>query len=165
MPCILCGNSRTERWMEKAGYTIVRCAACGLGWVDPPPAPDVLAQEYQSFYAGFFPTKGAEPKQAGLPELDGCTRVRAARPGASVLATCSVDGTDMPVLAIQPVEKGRSAVFTGDTTRKWQQGPRALDQETPFLRFWGQMVRWAAGRTGPVEAAAGITASTDKGYY
>ena len=48
--------------------------------------------------------------------------------------------------------EGRSAVFCGDTTRKWQQGPRALDQESPFLQFWGQMIRWAAGRASDVEA-------------
>ena len=71
----------------------------------------------------------------------------------------------MPVLAVQPVDKGRTAVFCGDTTWKWQQGPRALDQESPFLRFWGQMVRFLAGRSNPVEAKASITASTDKGFY
>ena len=72
---------------------------------------------------------------------------------------------DMPVLAVQPVDKGRTAVFCGDTTWKWQQGPRALDQESPFLRFWGQMIRFLAGRSQSVEAKASITASTDKGFY
>ena len=36
---------------------------------------------------GFFPTRQGEPKTAGLPPLDGCTRVEGARPGATVLAT------------------------------------------------------------------------------
>ena len=71
----------------------------------------------------------------------------------------------MPVLAVQPAGKGRMAVFTSDTTRNWQQVPRALDQESPFLRFWGQMVRWLANRTEEVKAEAGITARTDKAYY
>jgi hypothetical protein len=96
--------------------------------------------------------------------LDGGTRVGAAKPGASVLATCPLEN-DMPVLAVQPVEKGRTAVFVGDTTRKWQQGPRAMDQESPYLRFWGQLVRYLAGRTSEVDAKAGVTGSTDKGYY
>ena len=61
--------------------------------------------------------------------------------------------------------QGRTAVFCGDTTRNWQQGPRALDQESPFLRFWGQMVRWLAGRSAAVAAGAGITADTDKALY
>ena len=43
------------------------------------------------------------------------------------------------MLAVQPAGKGRTAVFTGDTTRNWQQVPRALDLESPFLRFWGQL--------------------------
>ena len=52
----------------------------------------------------------------------------------------------MPVLAVQPTGRGRTAVFTGDTTRNWQQVSQSLDRESPFLRFWGQMVRWLANR-------------------
>ncbi len=114
--------------------------------------------------AEFFPTAQGEAQVPGLPPLNGCTRVEGARPGATVLATCPIEN-DMPVLAIQPLEKGRTAVFVGDTTRNWQQGPRAMDKESPFLRFWGQMVRWAAGRTEEVQTEASIVGSTDKGYY
>lgn len=114
--------------------------------------------------ADFFPTTSGPARTPGLPTLDGATRVQAARPGATVLATCPAAG-DMPVLALQPVDKGRTAVFVGDTTRKWQQGPRALDQQSPYLRFWGQLVRFLAGRTGEMEAKAGIAGSTDKGHY
>jgi len=115
--------------------------------------------------AGFFPTRGGPPKDAGLPELDGCTRIQSARPGATVLAVHPSEANPMPVLAVQPLDKGRTAVFCGDTTRKWQQGPRALDQESPFLRFWGQMVRWLAGRAAAVEAKASVASSTDKASY
>ena len=76
-----------------------------------------------------------------------------------MLATLSSESGSMPVLAVQPVDNGRTAVFTGDTTRKWQQGPRAMDQDSPFLRFWGQMVRWLAGRSEAVEAKSGVVAS------
>jgi uncharacterized membrane protein len=115
--------------------------------------------------ADFFGTEAGEPKTPGLPSLLGCTRVEAVQPGAAVLATCPVDPRTPPVLAVQPVDQGRTAVFTGDTTRRWQQGPRALGQDSPFLRFWGQMVRWLAGRTGTVETTAGVVGSTDKAYY
>lgn len=118
--------------------------------------------------AEFFPTTTGEAKKSGMPDLDGCTRVLGARPSATVLATCPLEITaqgEMPVLAIQPVDEGRSAVFCGDTTRKWQQGPAALDQDSPFLQFWGQLIRWAAGRTTEVEAEACVVSSTDKGYY
>jgi hypothetical protein len=102
---------------------------------------------------------------AGLPPLDGCTRVEAARPDATVLATFPTEKAPMPIVAVKPLDKGRTAVFCGDTTRKWQQGPRALDQESPYLRFWGQMVRWLAGRSTSVETGAGVVASTDKAYF
>jgi hypothetical protein len=115
--------------------------------------------------AGFFPTRQGDAKQPGLPPLDGCTRVEAARPGASVLAILPAAGSEMTVLAVQPVDRGRSAVFVADTTRKWQQGPRALDQDSPFLRFWGQMVRWLAGRAETLAVQAGIDASADKTVY
>lgn len=115
--------------------------------------------------SGFFPSQQGKQKVIGLPPLDGCTRVEGVRPGASVLATQSADTSSMPILAIQPVGKGRSVVFTGDTTRKWQQGPGAMDRESPFARFWGQMVRFLAGRTETVEAKSGIEVNLEKGYY
>jgi uncharacterized membrane protein len=113
----------------------------------------------------FFPTPGTPAQAAGLPPLDGCVRVQGARPGALVLAVHPGEGGKMPVLAVQPAGKGRTAIFTSDTTRNWQQVPRALDQESPFLRFWGQMIRWLANRTTEMKAEAGITARTDKAYY
>jgi hypothetical protein len=113
----------------------------------------------------FFPTRQGGPASPGLPPLDGCTRVERARPGASVLATLPAAAGSMPVLAVQPLDRGRVAVFTGDTTRNWQQGPRALDRQSPFLRFWGQMVRWLAGRAESVEARASVVAETDKAGY
>jgi len=71
----------------------------------------------------------------------------------------------MPVLAVQPVDNGRTAIFCGDTTRNWQQGPRAQGQDSPFLQFWGQMVRWLSGRSEAVEPGASIAGETDKAYY
>ena len=111
----------------------------------------------------FFPSEQGPARIEGLPTLDGCTRVQGRRPGATVLA---MDPTGaMPVLSVQPVDRGRTAVFCGDTTRQWQQGPRALDQESPFLRFWGQMVRWLSGRDASVDVEAGIVATTERTYY
>lgn len=131
----------------------------------PTLTPEGARSPIFSGIAGFFPTQNAAAKMAGLPPLDGCTRVGAARPGATVLATYPAGSGPMPVLATQRVDKGRTAVFCGDTTRKWQQGPKALDRESPFLRFWGQLVRYMAGRDVAVSAGASILASTDKAYY
>lgn len=147
----------------------VRLGGRDVGQVDdaflPILTPEAAVHPIFANIGSFFPTKNLGPKTAGLPPLDGCTRVEAARPGATVLATHAAGGAEMPVLAVQPVGKGRTCVFTGDTTRKWQQGPRAMDQESPFLQFWGQTVRWLAGRSQNVESQASVVAATDKGYY
>jgi hypothetical protein len=113
----------------------------------------------------FFPTRQGDAKMAGLPPLDGCTRVEGARPGATVLATLSAETGAMPVLAVEPLDRGRTAVFAADTTRKWQQGESAVERESPFVRFWGQMVRWLAGRAETVKAQASVAAATDKAAY
>lgn len=130
----------------------------------PTLTPDGTHHPILANIADFFPSTQGPAKIAGLPPLSGYTRVRQA-PGGTVLARLSAQPDSMPVLAVQPVGDGRTAVFCGDTTRKWQQGPRAAGQQSPFLRFWGQMVRWLAGRTVAVEAQAGIAASTDKAAY
>ncbi len=127
--------------------------------------PDGIHHPIFANIDGFFPTPQGPPKTGGLPPLDGCTHVGPARPGATVLATAPAAAAKMPVLVVQPLDHGRTAVFAGDTTRKWQQGPRALNQDSPFLRFWGQTVRWLAGRNANVETQAGIVASADKVYY
>jgi len=131
----------------------------------PTLTPDGLRHPIFANIGGFFPTQQGEPKTPGLPPLDGCTRVQSLRPGATALAMLGRQPEAMPVLAVQPLDKGRTAVFCGDTTRKWQQGPRANEQESPYARFWGQMVRWLAGRSAEVETAAAVVANTDKAYY
>ena len=127
--------------------------------------PDGLRHPILAGIGDFFPTRQGEAKIPGLPPLDGCTRVEGARSGATVLATLPLEAGGMPVLAVEPLDRGHTAVFTADTTRKWQQGPRALGRESPFVRFWGQMVRWLAGRTETVEAQASVVAATDKAAY
>jgi uncharacterized membrane protein len=111
----------------------------------------------------FFPSAEAAAAVAGLPPLEGCVKVVRARPGASVLAV-HPEQTRMPVFAVQPVEKGRTAVFTADTTRNWQQVLRALDRDSPFVRFWGQSVRWLAGRSDEMKGA-GVSVRTDRAAY
>jgi uncharacterized membrane protein len=127
--------------------------------------PDGVRHPIFANIAGFFPTAQGPPKLPGLSALDGCTRVAGPRPGATVLATGPAGFENMPVLAVQPVDRGRTAVFTGDTTRKWQQASRVLERDSPFLQFWGQMVRWLAGRKEAVETRAGVELSADKAYY
>ena len=138
----------------------------------PKLTPDGTASTVFANIADFFPSSLGPATKEGLPMLAGCTKILSLRPGATVLATCPgskvlVSGgeVDMPVLATLPVGEGRTAVFTGDTTRRWQQGPRAMNQDTPFMQFWGQFVRYMGGREGAVLREAGVSASVDKAYY
>lgn len=108
----------------------------------------------------FFPSASRSETREGMPPLDGCTNVLAAGPMKLLN-----DDREMPVLAVQPVGEGRTVVFTADTTRKWEQGPKALHRDTPFMQFWGQMVRYLAGRGGAVRREAGVNAMIDKAYY
>jgi uncharacterized membrane protein len=139
----------------------------------PKLTPEGTSSNIFANISAFFPsTLGAASKE-GLPMLAGCTRIQTANPAATIFATCpnvrvpSPGGgeIDMPVLAAQPVDQGRTVVFTGDTTRRWQQVPRALNQDTPFMQFWGQLIRYVAGREGAVVREAGVSASVDKAYY
>ncbi len=98
--------------------------------------------------AGFFPTRGGSAKEAGLPDLDGCTRVEASAARGHRAGGPS-HRTQPDAGARRPAASTRGAPPSSAATRRasGSKGPRALDQESPFLRFWGQMVRWLAGRT------------------
>lgn len=97
----------------------------------------------------FFIYRGQEARKE-LPVLKGCNRVAAVKPGAAVLAqhpTAKLAGRPAPVLAVQEFDgEGRSAVFTGDTTYQWDLYFKVIDRESPYVKFWGQMVRYLAGK-------------------
>lgn len=117
---------------------------------------------------GFFASEAEDDLDEVLPPLGGCVKVGGTKPSAAVLLVhpdLTVDGAPMAVLAVHRFGKGRAAALTIDTTRNWHQVLRALDRDTPFLRFWGQTIRWLAGRTETVETEAGVSCTTDKAYY
>lgn len=92
---------------------------------------------------------GTQPATKQLPTLRGNVVVPRAKSGASVLlvhgARPGPDGKPQIVLAVQRYGEGRSAAFTADTTYLWYLPLRALGQDSPYNRFWGQLVRWLAG--------------------
>ncbi|MCL2646458.1 MAG: glutamine amidotransferase [Phycisphaerales bacterium] len=101
--------------------------------------------------------KGGGPSQQ-MPELDGCVALAAPKPGAVVLAvhpTDKINGALATVLAVQQFGQGRTAAFAADTTWHWNLFLRAMEKDSPYNRFWGQMVRWLAShedlqkKTGP----------------
>jgi uncharacterized membrane protein len=84
-----------------------------------------------------------------LPPLRGNVVVPKAKSGAQTLliheGKPGPDGQPQIVLATQRYGEGRSAVCTVDTTYLWYLPLRAMGQDSPYNRFWGQLVRWLAG--------------------
>jgi uncharacterized membrane protein len=81
-----------------------------------------------------------------MPPLDGCNRVGAVKPGATLLALrpAAAEGDQpAPVIAIQDVGKGKVLAVTADTTWRWEM---MRDAQAPdrFRRFWGNAMRYLA---------------------
>ncbi|MGN6369770.1 MAG: hypothetical protein ACTHN5_16040, partial [Phycisphaerae bacterium] len=97
--------------------------------------------------AGYFPGPDGGKPEHGVPELSGCVAIAGAKAGASVLAVhpgAKVNGAPAIVLAVEQYGKGRSAAFAADTTWHWNLFLRGMGKDSPYNRFWGQMVRWLA---------------------
>lgn len=103
------------------------------------------------------------------PPLQGCVIVEAAKPGAAILAehpTRERGGKPLIVLAAQTFGSGRTAVFTADTTWRWYMFRRALGAESPYHRFWGQLIRWLANSELKERSAeAGVQVQVAKSFY
>jgi len=83
-----------------------------------------------------------------LPDLRGNVVVPKAKSGAQVLliheGKKGADGKPQIILATQRYGQGRSAAFTADTTYLWYLPLRGMGQDSPYNRFWGQLIRWLA---------------------
>ena len=121
-------------------------------------------------FAGIGEYFSSPTSQAGkpIPELLGCVAVPGAKPAANVLAIHpmrrNADGP-LIVLAVQQFGAGRSAVFTADTTWQWYLRLQPLGADSPYHRFWGQLIRYLAGvdkaqRTG----VSSVLARLDQAY-
>jgi uncharacterized membrane protein len=103
------------------------------------------------------------------PPLSGVGLVQRAKPGAEVLAfdpKVQADGQPIPVMAVQRAGGGGQVmVLAADTTWRWSRLPRLAGQpDTLYARFWGQSVRWLAGR-GLEDQRPLLTVSTDRADY
>ncbi len=102
-------------------------------------------------------------KWAALPPLASVAQVGGMRPGAQVLAVAlSAGGTPQPLIASQRYGQGRSVIFAGEASWRWQMMRPADD--TSYETIWRQLARWiTAGAQSPVSiaplspSAAGIT--------
>lgn len=104
----------------------------------------------------------------GAATLAGSSVVAGAKPGADILAvnpSVKVDGAPAVVVATQRFGGGRTMVLLADTTWRWSRLTRVLGQDdTLFARFWGQTIRWLAGRSRD-DARAPLIATTDRPSY
>ncbi len=119
------------------------------------------------------PRAGADPasgSNAQLPPLRGNVVVERPKTGAQVLLVHpgrpGPDGQPQIILATQPYGQGRSAAFTADTTYLWYLPLRGMGQDSPYNRFWGQLVRWLAGAdVKNRQRGSGVEALLNKNLY
>ncbi len=103
-------------------------------------------------------------------ELTGCSRVGGAKNVAEILAVhptaVAPNGKPLVVLATAKIGAGRTAAFTADTTWRWYLPLKGLGRGSPYLKFWGQMVRWLANKQVTAKReGAGIDVMTRKALY
>ena len=95
----------------------------------------------------FLPSPARAAAPSALPPLAGCVAVAAAKPAATVLAVHPTQRNAagaLVILAVQQAGAGRAAAFTADTTWRWDLPMRAIGADSPYPRFWGQLVRYLA---------------------
>jgi uncharacterized membrane protein len=117
----------------------------------------------------FFATPAGAAKR-DLSPLRGCVVTAGPQPGAVVLAVHPArrdpSGAWLTLAAVKPFGEGRTMVFTADTTWQWVVPMRALGRDSPYVRFWGQAVRWLASKELKQRATKpGVEALADKTYY
>lgn len=95
------------------------------------------------------PTENASA-WAGLSTLDGLNRTLGPRSGAAVLlehpSLKDGSGRPLPVVAVSPVDKGRSMAITADSSWRWSFAEAAAGRgNQAYLRFWKNAMRWLVG--------------------
>jgi len=104
-----------------------------------------------------------------LPPLLGAVHIPGIKPGAVTLSVHPDRENEkgpLCILAVQQYGKGRSAAFAADTTWRWFFQMRPLGKDSPYVRFWVQLIRWLASRTIVEEGTGpGVFAYADKSYY
>ncbi len=106
---------------------------------------------------------------AGLT-LDVVNSVGAPRPGSEVLALGpegeGEGAARMPLLIVGRHGRGRTAAFTGGPTYRWLLLLKGVGRESPYNRFWGQMIRWLAAEDVKKTAGGpGVEAALDAALY
>jgi uncharacterized membrane protein len=106
--------------------TAVRLTLTREGWLQPWARLRANEQDEQQ-------------RLAALPEFQVFNRLRAVKPGASVVTTAG-DQQPLPALVVQRLGNGRSAALAvGDT---WRWGMRKPEMHEDMDKFWRQTLRW-----------------------
>ena len=104
-----------------------------------------------------------------VPDLLGCVRVLRAKPAAEVLAIHPRRrGEHGPLVAVAAGRfgSGRVLAATIDTTWIWYRPMKGLGRDSPYVRYWGQAMRWLAGAEETRRATgAHVAAYADRHYY
>jgi len=120
-------------------------------------------------FAGCVEFFRKDNRRPGVPDLRGCSVVLGAKPGATVLAinpNRRIGNDPQIVVAVQQYGHGRTMANTADTTWLWYMPLRGLGQESPFVKFWSQTVRWLSGEDDAAKLKGpGVIAYADKHYY
>ena len=109
-----------------------------------------------------------QPATSTLPPLRGNVIVDKPKSGATVVLVHPAQGggDGQIVLAPQNYGQGRSAAFTADTTYLWYLPLRGMGQDSPYNRFWGQLIRWLAGAdVRDRQRGAGVDALLNKSVF
>jgi len=108
-------------------------------------------------------------KKGQVPRLRGCTVVLRAKPAADVLAVDPLRRNEygpLVALAAGRYGSGRVLAATFDSTWLWYTPMQGLGLDSPYVRYWGQAIRWLAGveETQRAEGSQ-VTAYADKRFY
>ena len=126
-----------------------------LGAVRVAPTRDGLGHNILAF----GPAEKTRIVWKALPPLSGYTKVTRVKPHAKTLIETD---THDPILVVQQVDRGRTAVFAADTTWRW------IFNEGKFAHyhksFWRQLVQWLT-RSGYGGIRSGVWCETDRLRY
>jgi uncharacterized membrane protein len=127
--------------------------------------------EVNPIFAGITDYFGGPSRKPArdLPPLLGQSKIGRPKPAAAVLAVNPLRSDaagSLPVIVVHNFGSGRAVAFAGDTTWRWYAPLVGLGMESPFVKFWGQLVRFLARREVEKESGRpGVTAFLDKAFY
>ena len=185
-----------ERFVHDGGALMMLggAASFGPGGYGGTPIEEVLpvvcgsrniGQERDEFPLTLTPAGQAHPIFAGItefslgakpggnrqiiPKLLGCVRVKSGKPAAEILAVNPNrrnQAGPLVAMAVGRYGSGRVMAATIDSTHLWYRPLKGMGEDSPYVRYWGQAVRWLAGADEKTRAAgAGVTAYVDKHFF